>query len=224
MTIDDIAAGAVCNVTETSMPDAPAGFHWGDPTVSENPATIKDDDTVWVHFVNHLIPDGSLTITKDVTGAPEGYTGSFDVHVDCGNDGTFDKTIDFPTPGSVTIDNLKAGAVCAVTETGMPDAPAGLVFGEPDITGSPATIVSDDTAQRHGHQPSHRRPAGSRQPQGHQEHPGRSGRLHGQLRRPRHVHGRRSDQRDHLLPGPGLRHHRRPPGRRRVRRARDEPE
>ena len=33
-----------------------------------------------------------------MTGAPDGYTGSFGVHVDCGDAGTFDKTIDFPTP------------------------------------------------------------------------------------------------------------------------------
>ncbi len=128
------------------MPAAPAGFHWGEPTVTENPATIKDEDTVWVHYVNHLIPDGSLTITKDVTGAPEGYTGSFDVHVDCGTDGTFDKTIAFPDPGFVTIGDLRAGAECTVTESGMPDAPTGFTFGEPDISGSPATIESDGTA------------------------------------------------------------------------------
>ena len=147
VTIDDIPAGSVCDVTETGMPDAPVGFHWGEPRVSENPATIKDEDTVWVHFINHLIPDnGSLRITKDVIGGPEGYTGSFDVHVDCGNDGTFDKTIDFPDPGFVTIDELPAGAQCTVTETGMPDAPDGFMFGEPDVSGSPATIVSDGTA------------------------------------------------------------------------------
>src|SRR5206468_10201964 len=48
-----------------------------------------------------VLGPGSLTIKKAVEGGPEGFSGSFDVTVDCGAAGTFKVTIDFPDPGEV---------------------------------------------------------------------------------------------------------------------------
>ena len=116
---------------------------WAD--TNGNNAFDEDD-----HAISHIIfcaaDDGSLEITKDVNGGPAGFSGSFDVHVDCGEAGEFDRTITFPDPGSVTIDDLADGAECTVTETGVPDAPAGFEWGDVVITGSPATIESNETA------------------------------------------------------------------------------
>jgi len=143
VTIDDIPAGSVCDVTETGNPDAPAGFHWGNPTVTDNPATIEADKTVWVHFTNHLIQDnGSLKVTKVVTGGTSDAT--FTIHVDCGQAFTDDVTL---TAGqSFTKDDLPAGTECTVTEPSQPAAPDGFKWNDAQISGSPATIEADDTA------------------------------------------------------------------------------
>jgi len=144
--IPDLPEDAQGTVTETGMPSPPANFEWGPVTISGSPATIVGDATVTVTATNHLIRQtGDLTIIKEVTGGPEGFEGSFDVHVDCGADGVFDRTIDFPDPGEVTIDDIPAGAECTVTETGVPADPDGFEWGDPDISGSPATIEANAT-------------------------------------------------------------------------------
>jgi uncharacterized repeat protein (TIGR01451 family) len=144
VTISDLADGAVCTVTETGMPAAPANFHWGAPTITGSPATIKGDATVTVTVTNHLVRDkGSLKIVKVVTGGTA--TGTFTFHVDCGQDGSFDPTITLPGSGSVTIDNIPAGAHCTVTETDVPTPPAGFKWNDAVISGSPATIGDGTT-------------------------------------------------------------------------------
>ena len=142
--IKDLPEDAECTVTETDMPNPPTNFEWGDATITGSPATIGDDTTVTVTVTNHLIRQtGSLTISKDVTGGPDGFEGSFDIHVDCGEDGEFDRTIDFPDPGEVTIDDIPAGAECTVSETGVPTAPDGFKWNDPIFTGNPATIKAN---------------------------------------------------------------------------------
>src|SRR5207253_17013 len=84
---------------------------------------------------------GSLTISKTVNTGGSGFTsGTFGVHVDCGTAGTFDKTITYPTSGSVTITGIPTGSSCTVTETTMPTPPTGYSWGTPVISGSPASI------------------------------------------------------------------------------------
>jgi uncharacterized repeat protein (TIGR01451 family) len=89
-------------------------------------------------------PDGSLRITKDLEGGPAEFDGSVDIVVDCGEEGTFNKEIDFPD-GEVIIDDLEPGTECEVTEVDAPNAPEGFEWGDPTFTGNPATIVSDTT-------------------------------------------------------------------------------
>ncbi len=145
-------------VTETGMPDAPDGFMFGEPDVSGSPATIVSDGTADVTVTNHLteIPPetGSLKVTKVIPESRRASTGSFDVHVDCGEGGSIrSPTIDYPDPGFVTIDGLPAGAVCAVHRD-EPERPARrLPVGRGAASPAPATIVADQTADDHRHQP-----------------------------------------------------------------------
>src|SRR5688572_25444067 len=88
---------------------------------------------------------GSLRITKDVEGGPGGFSGDFDIHVDCGAAGSFNRTISFPDPGFVVITGIDAKAECTVSETDTPNAPSGFEWGDPTFTGNPATIDSGRT-------------------------------------------------------------------------------
>jgi len=88
---------------------------------------------------------GSLKITKTIDGGPADFSGSFDIHVDCGLSGEFDRTIVFPDPGFVTISGIDALAECTVTETDTPNAPSGFEWGQVTYTGNPATIESEGT-------------------------------------------------------------------------------
>src|SRR6476659_2775800 len=69
-----VDAGAECTVTEGTLPAPPAGFTFGQPTYSGNPATIVSDDTVTVGITNHLnvIPAPALTIDKGVSLSASG--------------------------------------------------------------------------------------------------------------------------------------------------------
>lgn len=150
-TFIDLPAGAECTVTEGTLPAAPDGYEWGDPSYTGNPATIKEDGKSYVTVTNHLslIPPpetGSLKITKDISGGPGEIGGSFDVTVDCGEAGTFHRTITVPDPGEVTIDGIDAGAVCTVDEDIIQeDPPLGWHWSTPILVGNPATIVSGQT-------------------------------------------------------------------------------
>ena len=56
-TIDEIAAGAVCTVTEIIQEnDPPLGFHYGPPIYVGNPATIVSGQTVTIGITNTLVP------------------------------------------------------------------------------------------------------------------------------------------------------------------------
>ena len=150
VTITGIAAGAVCTATETGMPDPPAGYTFGEPTLTGNPATIVSDELATIHVTNHLnrIPPpepGSLKITKAIPDVPEGYEGSFGVRVTCDQGDPVNAVIEFPDPGFVTIDDIPAGASCAVIETTKSAPPAGFQFGGANING-PVTIVAGQTA------------------------------------------------------------------------------
>jgi uncharacterized repeat protein (TIGR01451 family) len=74
ITFHDIAAGASCTVTEGALPNPPAGYTYGTPTYTNNPATIGDGTTVTVGVVNHLnlIPAPAISIVKSVALAADG--------------------------------------------------------------------------------------------------------------------------------------------------------
>src|SRR4051794_30779346 len=88
---------------------------------------------------------GSLKITKDVEGGPAGFSGDFAITINCGDAGTFHKTLHFPDPGFVVIDDIDAKAECHVSEGTLPEAPAGFEWGDPTFHGNNVTIESKAT-------------------------------------------------------------------------------
>jgi hypothetical protein len=105
---------------------------------------------VAVTVANSLTRDtGSLKITKTVDKGSSSFSiGSFGVHVVCSGDlnSPYDRTIVYPTPGYITITGIPTGSSCAVTEPTLPTAPTGYSWGDPVITGIPATITKDSPA------------------------------------------------------------------------------
>jgi uncharacterized repeat protein (TIGR01451 family) len=69
VTIAKVDAGAVCTVSEGTLPAAPAGYGWDQPTFTGNPATIVSAGSVTVGITNHLhvLPAPSLSIVKSVS-------------------------------------------------------------------------------------------------------------------------------------------------------------
>jgi Domain of unknown function (DUF5979) len=150
-TVPNIPTGTSCTVSEPTLPTV-TGYSFGTPTFSPG-ATVTipygNGSSVTVTTNNTLTRDtGSLKITKSVVGAPAGFTGSFQVHVVCtGDGGTYDRTIQYPTPGDVTITGIPTDNTCTVTETSQSTAPTGYSWGTVTITGSPATIAKNGTAE-----------------------------------------------------------------------------
>jgi len=105
---------------------------------------VKDCKQIETKSDNYKVgPNGDLKVVKEVTGGEA--SGDFTVHIDCGADFEDDTKITFPDPGFVVIHDLPEGVECTVTETHVPAPPAGFTWGEPDISGSPATIKGDAT-------------------------------------------------------------------------------
>jgi len=146
--IHDLPEGAECEVDEDIIQeDPPLGFFWGPPTIVGSPATIEAGETVTIDVTNNLEPkSGSLKITKVIPDAPEGFEGSFDVHVTCTLGGPFDRTIDFPDPGFVTIDDIPSGAVCVVIEIPPTNPPAGFQWAG-SLVSDPVMILTGQTVE-----------------------------------------------------------------------------
>lgn len=142
-TIPDIPVGTVCTVSEVKPTGAPGGWYYGYPTVTGSPATITAGAPAAVTVTNSIMRHtSSLKVVKKVTGAPAGYSGSFNVHVVCtGDGGTYDRTIYYRTPGSVTITGIPTRSLCMVSEPTLPKAPAGYKWGTPSFMGNPAVIT-----------------------------------------------------------------------------------
>ena len=151
-----LATGAQPYVVAETVPDG-----WTQTTATctsdqagrtQTPGNIvlRNGETVTCTFTNTKNPPttGSLKITKTVDAGGSGFTsGSFGVQAVCTNpSNTYNATIDYPTPGFVTITGIPSGSNCTVTETSKPAAPAGYSWDAETITGSPATITGGGTA------------------------------------------------------------------------------
>ncbi len=146
-TIEDIAAGAECTVTETDDGGASA------VTIApDQPVVVGDGQTVTVTATNEFDP-GVLRLTKQVTGDAAAFAPtSFQVQVTCSADG--EVLPGFPTTVTVTAGQntdvpTLVGASCTAEETGTgsatdvtydPPAPDGQ-------TGSGAVIVGPDAQE-----------------------------------------------------------------------------
>lgn len=68
VTINDIPAGTVCDVVETSRSDPPAGFDWAGPLFSGT-VTIEADKTVTAEITNLLAEQAAATLTVNKTNS-----------------------------------------------------------------------------------------------------------------------------------------------------------
>jgi hypothetical protein len=118
--------------------------------ITGSPASITKGNTSDVTVANALTRDtGSLKITKTVDKGGSNFTsGSFNVHVACtGDGGTYDLTISWPTPGSVTQSGIPTGNTCTVTEVLSTSTapPTGYVWAMPTID-APVVITKGTTS------------------------------------------------------------------------------
>ena len=117
-TIDDLPAGTVCTVTETS--DGSTSTVTVTIDSEGSPATIPAGEDAVVDVTNtYESAPGSLVVTKTITGSAAGQQGEVVLHVSCDNGLEQDIIIPAGATGdtSTTIDDLPAGTVCTVTET-----------------------------------------------------------------------------------------------------------
>ncbi|WP_243225815.1 DUF5979 domain-containing protein [Microbacterium sp. CIAB417] len=118
--IENIAAGSVCTVTETD-----GGFATS-TSVSPESVTVPLDDVVEVTVTN-TFAEGSATVTKQITGDTQWADTSFQVSLFCIDTtgvslnvdipGGADRTLDAAGNWTTTYDPLPAGALCILSET-----------------------------------------------------------------------------------------------------------
>ena len=84
VTINNVPAGAVCSIAETTKPTTPTGYSWDAPAYANNGATIPANGTATIITTNHLsaVAPGSIAVTKAVVGGPA-PVGTFSITVAC---------------------------------------------------------------------------------------------------------------------------------------------
>ncbi|TAG24569.1 MAG: hypothetical protein EAZ37_15915 [Burkholderiales bacterium] len=152
--ISNIPAGATCTVTEdiTARPTPPAGFGWNAPTYVQPANAVTANGNITAAVTNPLSAlNGTLTITKTITGAPQGYTPAtaFAVFANCSLPTAGTR---YPTTGTAAlttgtpavISNIPAGATCTVTEdtTALPAPPTGFGWSAPTYVQATGPIIA----------------------------------------------------------------------------------
>ena len=143
-TVGPFDTGTQCSVSEPSLPSAPTGWTFGAPQVSGSPATIvtssQGSPGVTVTVTNTISRDsGYLKVSKVFDPKSSGFAGTFAIKVDCG---AGVQTVNVAASGSATVGPFDTGTQCSVSEPSLPSAPTGWTFGAPQVSGSPATIVT----------------------------------------------------------------------------------
>ena len=82
---------------------------------------------------------GYLKVSKVFDPKSSGFAGTFAIKVDCG---AGVQTVNVAASGSATVGPFDTGTQCSVSEPSLPSAPTGWTFGAPQVSGSPATIVT----------------------------------------------------------------------------------
>jgi hypothetical protein len=146
-----IPAPATCTVSPLTRPAAPDGYIWaGDLDPSNSPVTITDGGSTDVAVSGALQRIvGALAVTIDVTDAPaSGVSGSFDLAVDCGVEGSYTLAVPFTgaSSASAVVSGIPAPADCTITESTRPAAPAGYRWITPTLAPLSATVTSVPSA------------------------------------------------------------------------------
>ncbi|MGH8121329.1 MAG: beta strand repeat-containing protein, partial [Rudaea sp.] len=129
--IAGIPAGAVCSVSETSVPTPPTNYVFG-TTPPAVPVTTTNAGPNNASFTNALTRlSSTVTIHKTITGGPAGGTAAtFGYTTTCDAGGPFSTSVTtVASIGSNTITTVPAGATCTVTETTVPAAPTNYGYG-----------------------------------------------------------------------------------------------
>jgi Domain of unknown function (DUF5979) len=149
-----IPQGAICTVSEGSMPATPTSYTWAAPTISA-PVTIQATGST-ATVANMLSQQfGSLIVNKTVSGGPAGYSDSFPITVECSLGGVTvtplesnsqSVTAGTGSAGSVTFSHIPQGSTCTTSEGALPAAPLSYTFGTPVVTQAPAIAAASVTA------------------------------------------------------------------------------
>lgn len=109
--------------------------------------TCYTDVNATLNQVKCVLPTGSLSVQKLVSGAPSGFVSpNFSLVVDC-SDNSFDQTLTLANGASQTIANIPVGTTCTVTEPSQATAPTGYKYTAAVVNPSGAqTITAGATA------------------------------------------------------------------------------
>jgi hypothetical protein len=156
-TVTGIPVGNVCTVSEVA-PDPITGYTWGTISYSPTSVTISQADQTFIITVGNSITrdKGSLVLAKALTGGPNGYTGPFTIHYDCGTFGSGDKSV--AAGSSQTVADIPTGTECTISEPTLPTV-SGYTFGTPTFSpsatvtipagnGSSVTVTTNNTLTR----------------------------------------------------------------------------
>ncbi len=154
-TVQDLPAGASCQIAETATATAPDGYRWGTPVFDKNPVLVSTSGTVVsVQATNPLQRgQGSLSLTKQFSGpadAVQKVNGRFAFALNCGADGNFttEVVVTNGAAATVVLDNLPEGASCQVSETASAAAPAGFTWAAPVFESNPVKVSADGSVSR----------------------------------------------------------------------------
>ena len=151
--ISGIPAGAVCSVSETTLPVPAAGYSWG-TTPSAQSVTVAPTTGGSVTFSNSLSANaGSITVSKTITGvAASAITAnlSFPFSIACSTPtASYSGSVTVNAnalSGSTTVAAVPAGSsACAITEGTQPTAPTGYTWGTPTYTQPTGTMAAGGT-------------------------------------------------------------------------------
>jgi uncharacterized repeat protein (TIGR01451 family) len=155
--LNPIAAGATTTLVVTATAPAVLGTYCNDDKATFTPFpadTFFEGDQAALTTASACVQVKSptegkgLTIQKKVEGAPDGFTGQFTFLVQCATPAGFTQqtvTVNWPTPGLVTLANVPAGSHCIVTEGAPPSPPAGYNWdGLPTYTPAGGVITTTD--------------------------------------------------------------------------------
>ena len=89
---------------------------------------------------------GALTVSKTLTGGPEGFAPAFSIAWTCsGSTGSLSGVLSIAAGGSATVFNVPNGFTCSVSEDTLPDAPTGFSWGTPAVSGSPTSAIAGNS-------------------------------------------------------------------------------
>jgi len=167
---EGIPTGYECTVTEGALPALPLNYGWSTPSYSNNQETlpgnvvtivedlaaVQDEQepvdqmaTVIVANSATFTPpaggSGALSITKTLSGGPEGYGPAFQIGYVCSDAaGSLSGTVSVFPGSTVTVTGIPNGYSCSVTEGDLSGAPEGYEWAAPQISGSPTSAIANN--------------------------------------------------------------------------------